>query len=245
MQRILLIAILGLMTSFAHAVDAVGQRYIDKLTRGGMVSIKQAAQGMYNTGESNPEVVDVAAEVLLQRYANAGNSEIDTLAWLSKAIGNSRNGRYHSTLQEVVKSKANKKLRKHAKNALKQLGKAKGPQYARGSVDLAALRAGNKKAKSNKAKARSAPQSSGKEGIEVIRECMSMQEVYDLIGQPTATTSRQTGKAWIPFNYGAKDLARTYLLYKGQGRVVCSHSGYSSTSRVIEVIIDPEESGYP
>jgi hypothetical protein len=72
-----------------------------------------------------------------------------------------------------------------------------------------------------------------------------MQEVYDLIGHPTATTTHQTGKAWNPFNYGAKDLARTVLLYKGQGRIECSHDGYSSASRVVEIIINPDETGYP
>ena len=90
-----------------------------------------------------------------------------------------------------------------------------------------------------------AAQGGGNENLDIIREGMSMEEVYALIGQPTATTTYQTGKAWIPFNFGAKDLARTVLLYKGQGRVVCSHDGYSSTSRVLEVIIDPQESGYP
>ncbi|HEB28990.1 MAG TPA: hypothetical protein ENI05_14760 [Porticoccus sp.] len=246
MKRIVLVIMLGLFVNFAHAVDAVGQRYIDKLTRGGLVSIKQAAQGIYNTGEKDTEVVDVATEVLLQRYPTAGNSDIDTLAWLARAIGNTRNGRYHSALQEVVDSADHRKLRKYAKKALKEVGSAEGAQYKKGSVDLAALRSGTKKASSTKkSTASAAPKPSGKESIDIVREGMSMEEVIDLMGQPTATSTHQTGKAWIPFNYGAKDLARTILIYKGQGRVVCSHDGYSSVSRVLEVIIDPEETGYP
>ena len=86
---------------------------------------------------------------------------------------------------------------------------------------------------------------SGESGLDIILPGMSLQEVYALVGEPTGTTSYQTGKAWIPFNFGAKDLARTVILYKGQGRVVLSHDGYSSTSNVLEVILDPAESGYP
>ena len=245
MKRIILAVILGLCFSAAQATDVVGQRYIDKLTRGGMVSIKQAAQSIYNTAERDTEVLDVAAEVLLHRYSNAGNGDIDSLAWLCRAIGSSRNGRYHNVLQEVVDSDAHSKLRKYAKKALKEVGKAEGAQYVKGTVDLAALRNSEKNPSAKKKKA--APKSSptGEESIDVVREGMSVEEVFELIGQPTATTTHQTGKAWIPFNFGAKDLARTILLYKGQGRIICSHDGYSSTSRVIEVIVDSEETGYP
>lgn len=246
MKRILLTVFLGLCVSTAFAADVVGQRYINQLTRGGLVSIKQAAQSIYNTGESSTEVLDVASEVLLQRYSKAGKRDIDTLAWVCRAIGSSGNGRYHNVLKEVVDSDAHRKLRKYAKKALKQVGDAEGKQYVKGSVDLKKMRkTGAKASAKKKPVAATKPSRSGKQNLDIIREGMSMQEVYDLVGQPTATTTHQTGKAWIPFNYGAKDLARTILLYKGQGRIICSHDGYSSTSRVIEVLIDPEETGYP
>jgi len=247
MKRFILMAIVGLVVTavWAGDIDVVDQRYIDQMTRGGNVSIKQAAQSIYNTGEKDPEVLDVAAEVLLQRYPTAGRSDIDTLAWLCRALGNSGNGRYHATLKEVVDSSTDKKLRKYASNALKEVGDSGQQQYVKGSVDVAALRNSGQTVATVKAKPATAKKSSETQGLDIIVVGMSMQEVHDLVGQPTATTTHQTGKAWIPFNYGAKDLARTLLLYKGQGRVICSHDGYSSTSRVIEVIIDPNETGYP
>ncbi|MCP5007883.1 MAG: hypothetical protein GY941_28695 [Planctomycetes bacterium] len=246
MKRFILMIVMGLFfTTAAQAADVVGQRYIDQLTRGGAISIKRAAQSIYNTGEKDTEVLDVASEILLQRYPTAGIRDIDALAWVCRGLGNSRNGRYHSTLKEVVDSNSHEKLRKYAKIALKQVGKADGKQYVKGSVNIAALRKTGQKAKPKKIKKAKKENSSGKQSLDIIREGMSMEEVYDLVGQPTATTIHQTGKAWIPFNYGAKDLARTILLYEGQGRVVCSHDGYSSTSRVMEVIIDPDETGYP
>jgi len=249
MRVLILTMLMAFFATTVHAgdIDVVDQRYIDQLTRGGNTSIKQAAKSIYNTGESDTEVLDVAAEVLLQRYAKAGNSDIDTLAWVCRALGNSGNSRYSSALSEVANSEAHKKLRKYAKKALKQVGESDKKQYTKGSVNLTAMRnSGQQSSQAKAKKAKPAPaKRTGTAGLDVIVAGMSMQEVYDLVGQPSATTTHQTGKAWIPFNFGAKDLARTLLLYKGQGRVVCSHDGYSSTSRVLEVIIDPEETGYP
>ncbi len=246
MRHIIIVILAGLLFNTAQAADVVGQRYINQLTRGGNISIKQAAQSIYNTGQKSTEVLDVAAEVLLQRYPSASNSDIDTLSWVAKALGNSRNGRYHSVLAEVVSSNAHRKLRKYAKKALSTIGQAEGKQYKKGSVNLQALHnAGNKAKPSKKSIAKKTRGGSAKQSLDIISVGMSMEEVYALVGQPTATSTYQTGKAWIPFNYGAKDLARTILLYKGQGRVVCSHDGYSTTSRVQEVIIDPGETGYP
>lgn len=245
MKRLSMAIVLGLCLATVQAgdIDVVDKRYIDQLTRGGNISIKQAAQSIYNTGEADTEVLDVAAEVLLQRYPTASNNDIDTLAWVCRALGNSRNGRYTSTLQEVADSNAHKKLRKYASKALKELGGAQGEQYQKGSVDIAALRESG--AKESAPASKKVATSSGEQGLDIILVGMSLQEVYDLIGHPTATTSYQTGKAWIPFNFAAKDVARTLLLYKGKGRVICSHDGYSSASRVLEVIIDPGENGYP
>ena len=74
---------------------------------------------------------------------------------------------------------------------------------------------------------------------------MSMQEAVDLVGEPTSSTSHVTGKAFNPFYYGS-DTARLIYLYKGRGRILFSQSSsYSNTWRVMEVQINPAETGYP
>jgi hypothetical protein len=79
-----------------------------------------------------------------------------------------------------------------------------------------------------------------------IRTGMSMDEVNALLGAPTATFSHQTGKAWIPFNFKGKDVARVVSLYKGKGRITFSQeSVYANVWRVLEVTNNPNESGYP
>lgn len=250
MKKLLVALTMGLLVSLAHATDdPVYQKYIHDMVKGGNSGIKQTAESIYNSGVKDREVLDVAMEVLLQNYRGAPNSEIDTLAWVAKAIGQSGDNRYSSALKVVVEGETHKKLVKYAKHAWKDVGtKPSVEQYVKGSVNLAAMQGSAKQQAA--AKPRPKPQSTASGAkptgsLQDVHEGMGMQEVYALIGFPTNTTTHQTGKAWIPFNFGGKDLARTIALYKGQGRVVFSHSAYQSDSKVLEVIVDPEETGVP
>ncbi len=240
MKTKLLILICIFFTFSVQASNMVEQRYIDQLSKGGNVSVKQAAQSIYNTGLKATNVLDVAAEVLLQKYPNASSGDIDTLAWVCNALGQSENARYYNTLKEIIDSNAHRKLRKYAKKALKRLPKSSAGGYAKGTVNLAKLR--NAKTK----KTRIHPNQTTKADLSLVVTGMSMMEVYDLIGTPTATTHQQTGKAWNPFNYAGSDVVRTIAIYKNKGRVVFSNtSRFSGGLVVLEVVIDPMESGYP
>lgn len=230
-----------LLSAPALALNAASQRYIDQMTQGGMGSVRDAAQSMYNTGETSTQVLDVAAEVLLQNYKKG--SDYDTLAWVAKALGKSKNGRYYSALKEVADSNTDKKLTKYTSAAMKEIGSASGAQYTKGTVNLTALR--NKKGSASSATASQGSKKGSGKGLDVVREGMSMQEVYDLVGPPTSSSAHPTGKAFIPFNFKGSDTVRSYALYKGKGSVVFSKdSHYSNSMRVIEVHIDPNESGY-
>jgi len=73
-----------------------------------------------------------------------------------------------------------------------------------------------------------------------------MQEVDELLGPPTNQTTYMTGKQFQPFNFGARDVQRTKYLYKGVGHIVFSlKSAYNGVYRVIEIVPDPNETGYP
>jgi|TARA_Y100000294_G_C8536375_1_gene329240 hypothetical protein len=244
MKSFFLTILLFLIVTTAYAVDVVGQRYIDQMTQGGAISIKRAAQNIYHSGETNTEVLDVAAETLISKHMTAGNREADAYAWVAKALGASGNGRYSSVLKEVLSSTNNRSVRKYAKIALGQLGNSDVKQYKKGMVDLAAIRSGKKQSSKTKPVAKKRT-NSGKASFDVVREGMSSQEVYDLIGTPTNTVTHQTGKAWNPFHVSGRDLVRTVALYKGQGQIIFTHNSYSGVSRVLEIIIDPNESGYP
>ncbi|MGH8706607.1 MAG: hypothetical protein ACREVD_00905 [Burkholderiales bacterium] len=48
---------------------------------------------------------------------------------------------------------------------------------------------------------------------------MPMQQVVNLLGQPTDQGAYMTGKAWIPFYFGS-DRHRYEMVYKNQGRLI-------------------------
>lgn len=235
-----------LISSGAAALDASGQRYVNQLVQGGPVSIREAAQSIYHTGMKDPEVLDVAAEVLAQQYKTAtGNTELDALAWVCKALGSSGNPRYTAIVKQAAEDGRHRKLDRHCSAAVEQLPENGGDSYRPGDVDLAKYR-DNGAAPAAAARPKAASASSGTGSFDDVREGMSMDEVNGILGAPSATYSHQTGKAWIPFNFKGKDVARVVALYEGRGRIIFSQeSVYSSVWRVMEIVKDPSESGYP
>lgn len=227
----------------AQAVDATGQRYIDQLLQGGPVSVSQAAQSIYHTGYRDQEVLDVAAEVLAQKYRTAtSNSEADAYAWVCKALASSGNGRYKALLSQVAEAD-NRKLQRHCSKAAGSLS-AGASTFSAGSVNLERYRSGA--ATTAQPTTQAVAPAQGKGSFSNVVVGMSMDEVNALIGAPSATYSHQTGKAWIPFNFKGKDVARVVNLYKGQGRITFSQeSVYAQVWRVLEVQVNPNETGYP
>lgn len=74
-----------------------------------------------------------------------------------------------------------------------------------------------------------------------IKEGMSMDEVFALIGRPEDTSNHITGKAFIPYYYGG-DTHRTELIYKGKGRIIFSpRHAFTQSMGVVEVVYNPDE----
>ncbi len=232
------------------ALTAGGQRTIDMLATGGPESIRDAAQTIHRGSVQEPQVLDVAAEVLLQTYQRPGFVQVDATAWLCKALGATGNGRYRGVLEEVAGKAADGKVRKYASQALGMLPKGDAAPYVAGTEDLAKWREGSRGGQAPPAETVTTDQpppatGAGNVSFERIAHGMSMEEVYAILGQPTASTSRITGKAWAPFYHGG-DTARMFALYKGKGRIVFSNTArFAPLWRVIEIVSDPAESGYP
>jgi hypothetical protein len=267
----------GLLASSAcfAELNPADQSYVDRLIKGGPSTLQDVAQSLYNASVTNPEVLDVAAQVLLEKYPMAGGERdtVDASAWLCRALGNSGNNRYKAVLDQVANDKSvHRRLRGHCEKASKNLSKGAASSYVAGTVNLELLRnpppppppppvAATKGKKNAKAAAKpaaapaaaaapapaAAPAAAPKTvDLALIRVGMSQQEVNDLLGPPTNQSQRMTGKQWQPFNYGAKDLQRMVYMYKGVGRVEFSlKSAYEGVFRVITVTPDTNESGYP
>lgn len=239
-------ALLLALSAFSQAetpLSPASERYIEMLSNGGPSSIRSTARSMHRSGESDPRVLDVAAEVLLRDYQSAtGGTEVDALAWIANALSNAKTSRYQGVLQTVKDGAGHRKLANYAnRNMSKDL--PEGEPYQASSVSLTEVA----QATAQRAESAPAPRSDGEyHPISVVRPGMSRTEAVALAGQPTATHQHQTGKAWRPFNFRGQDVMREQALYRGQGRIVFSNtSHYSGEWAVLEVILDENESGYP
>ncbi len=238
----------------AWGLDEVGTRYVKLLANGGPTSMRSAAESIFNTGNTDQEVLDAVSEALLTNYRKNPTSETyaDSMAWLCRALGNSNNARYQPVVAEVAKNAESRKLKRYCDRAAGDLPKSGGTPYVAGSFDLSRYKEGAAGAAPVAAAAPAAapaagaaPAAAGK-GFSVVKEGMSKEEVEALIGMPTAVTQHITGKAFRPFNFKGSDTHRVIALYKGVGRIVYSNSSaYTSTYRVLEVLEDSSESGYP
>jgi hypothetical protein len=73
---------------------------------------------------------------------------------------------------------------------------------------------------------------------------MSRAQVLDIVGQPNDQGAYITGRAFIPFFFGA-DRYRHELAYKGQGRLIFAGSGgFDSNAHLIWIIHNATDSGY-
>lgn len=241
---LMVLSVLATGSAVAEELSASSRVLIEQITSGGPVSIRQAAQTIERSGEQDTRVLDVLAEALLQNYKVSNTTNIDAMAWACKGLAASGNKRYYTAINAVAESDEARKLSKYCKRAAKELGTAEGEQYVQGMVSLTApasvaTATTASESKSNSSDGKFAP-------ITEVKVGMSLEQAYAIAGYPTATSSYETGKRWVPFNFKGGDVTRTAALYKGQGRIVFSNnSAYSSGMSVAEVQVDPKESGYP
>ena len=137
-MRYLMSAAMALVLSFNALAELSPkeQKLADMLLSGNMTQLRAASKQMYNEKLSNPELLDIAAEILLKKYPHATRSDIDPLAWLARAIGASENGRYYSALSLVSSNTTNDKLERHTETALEELPGIEGEQYSAGMYAL-------------------------------------------------------------------------------------------------------------
>ena len=112
----------------AWGLDEAGTRYVKMFANGGPSSMRSAAESIYNTGNTDQDVLDAAAETLAQNYRKNPTSETyaDAMAWLCRALGNSSNARYKAVVEEVANNAESRKLKKHCDRAAGDLPKAGG-----------------------------------------------------------------------------------------------------------------------
>ena len=235
--------LLLLFGTLAHALTDKESFVLYQMTKGDAENLRAASRGIVEGGIKSQAVLDPLAETMLQNSTKDGDY-VDALAWAARAFSEAADARYVSVLDQIAKTKGNRKVRGSVRKALKAMGSAGDtPQYQAGSVDLEAVQKSADAAYERMV--RNLKAAEGFESIAIVEVGMSQSQIMARCGPPSSTTAYITGKSFIPFNFRGKDTVRTQLLYKGQGRIiVANNSAYSSSASAIEVIIDPSEVGY-
>lgn len=239
-------------TTAAAALSAGDQYKLDQIQQGGPVSLRSAAQSAANGGAS-PEVLNALADAAVKIMNDGTNTGVDAVSWSCKALAAAGGKRYYTVIKSIADNNGtHRKARKHCERAASDVGGPDADQYVVGSAaaapaKAAATSAPSAKSKSTKAAPTPAAASAGQfKPITEIKPGMSQEEAFAIAGPPTSTSSHITGKAFQPFNFKGSGTTRTYGIYKGQGRIVfTNNSAYSSGQSVVEVQVNPDESGYP
>lgn len=175
-------------------------------------------QEIYNGFVRDPEVLDVVAEVLLQSYQRPGYIQVDATSWLCKATGASGNLRYKGILQQIADKASERKVRKYAEQSLDMLPQAPAPPYLPAPLIWRGYVRYTRNTQEQAPRSFNGPppsSGSANSSFDRVTHGMSMEEVFALVGQPTATTSRITGKAWAPFYHGG-DTARLFAFIRAK-----------------------------
>lgn len=99
-------------------------RYLAMLKSEYYILKLQAAQGIDQNNLYNEKLLDTISEELLVHYQKINKrdkTEVQSMAWLCKVLGNSGDQKYKATLDNVARTAPHRKIKQHAKKALKHL----------------------------------------------------------------------------------------------------------------------------
>lgn len=107
-----------------RGASAEEKRYGTMLLSDSARSIRDAAKNIYYRYADSKYLASVAEQSLLQNYTSPLgdlNMHVDAMAWLCKALAQTHDSRFATTLSTVAENAPYSKLRKYAKKSLSQL----------------------------------------------------------------------------------------------------------------------------
>ncbi len=104
-------------------LSAEENRLLNMLSSDNVQLKKDAAKTIVRSIKVHNKIYDVVAAELLSMLADggSGSKDIDTMAWLCKALAASGDSKYEEPLKQVETGAENSKLKMYASRALKQL----------------------------------------------------------------------------------------------------------------------------
>lgn len=190
----------------AHALLLLNQSDFD---------VRLGAKSLYRFGSNRADILDLAAEVTWTACSGKRKMDPDTLAWLAKALGNTKQPRYARLLDYCLSNPANDKAKKHVQLARANLEGEAANSFEGGKIDLQQVRArltkkGNPTARNeliNK--------------FDALRRDQNPEEIYSTFGPPDNVSgiSVPEGKAGFMMVKVRKSSDMLVLGYGGLGTV--------------------------
>lgn len=103
-------------------------------------NIRLAAMSAFNRNKVSREVLDIMAELAWSACAKEGRLKQDTLSWLVKVLGKSRNARYKNVMNHCLSGAVNKKTRDYVEDARKKLAGNTSDRFSHGKLDFTAIK---------------------------------------------------------------------------------------------------------
>ncbi|MFH0933902.1 MAG: hypothetical protein V1879_01725 [Pseudomonadota bacterium] len=103
-------------------------------------SVKLGGKSVMWFGIKDQRLTDTLAEVAWRACAGKRQMDPDTLAWLGKALGSTKNTRYSGVLDGCMVSEINTRTQEHMRRARQELTEGAAETYQTGAMDLQAIR---------------------------------------------------------------------------------------------------------
>jgi len=146
-------------------------------------AVKLAAWSLYHVGSRRRDIFDLLAEVTWTACSGNRTMDSDTLSWLGKTLGNTKQARYAGLLDFCLSKAKDEKTKKYMKQARDNLAGTTSDFFEGGKIDLREAHARLTK----KASLTSRDQIS--RNFDDLRQGQALEEVYSILGQPNEVSA--------------------------------------------------------
>jgi len=212
----------------ASASEFVGEDHLvaNLLVSSSYTHRKVGAKVLYTSDSPNVELLDLAAYQLATRHQSLHPEEIDSNAWILKALSNSKSNRYDALVSEIyADSGQNKKLKRYIRKYLKTTKRASLAESYEVSKDaFDTLR--------TEIESSNAVTSFELSHINAVHIGDSIEVIYSKLGKPTSFTDATSTIS--VYGAGRINLQLIKVDYEGSGSIVLNSVGgrYEASEKV-------------
>lgn len=177
--------------------------------------VRLAAKSLYRLGAGRRDISDLYAETAWATCSGARQLSADTLSWLAKALGHTKEARYAPLLDFCLAKITDKKVVKYFKAARDEITGSTTDAFVGGKLDLHGMR------ESLMAKSAMAIPADAKTRFLALRGGQSMEDVYTAFGIPDDIRGTKIPRGSAGFMYVHVSVTEDLitLRYEGLGTV--------------------------